>query len=96
MIFSTKNIKPDFAFDFGRYSQTLDATFSSDCKWNKHVDTLIEKTSKQKFKLKLKENILTYVTYKIYLYHLTYVTDNIYLYNLTYVTDKIYMYHLTY
>ena len=30
MIFSTKNIKPDFAFDFGRYSQTLDATFSSE------------------------------------------------------------------
>jgi len=41
----------------------LGATFSSDCKWNKHVDTLIEKTSKQKFKLKLKlkKNISTYV-----------------------------------
>ena len=52
MIFS-KNIKSDFAFDFGGVSITpvdthkdLGITFRSDCKWNNHVDILLEKTSK--------------------------------------------------
>ena len=43
MIFS-KNIKSDFAFDFGGVSITpvdthkdLGITFRSDCKWNNHV-----------------------------------------------------------
>jgi hypothetical protein len=52
-----------FVYD-NKYYYVMYATFSSDCKWNKHVDTLIEKTSKQKLKLKLKENILTHVTDK--------------------------------
>ena len=69
MIFS-KNIKPDFAFDFGGVSiapvdthKHLGVTFRSDCKWNNHVDILIEKTSKQvnafrklKFQLKVVPN----------------------------------------
>ena len=72
MIFSTnlKNIKPDFAFDLGGVSiapvdthKYLGITFSSDCKWYKDVDTLIEKTSKQvnafrKLKFKLKREYL--------------------------------------
>ena len=53
MIFS-KNIKSDFAFDFGGVSiasvdthKDLGITFRSDCKWNNHVDIRLEKTSKQ-------------------------------------------------
>ena len=53
MIFS-KNIKSDIAFDFGGVSiepvdthKHVGVTFRSDCKWNNHVDILIEKTSKQ-------------------------------------------------
>jgi hypothetical protein len=53
MIFS-KNIKSDIAFDFGGVSiapvdthKHLGVTFRSDCKWNNHVDILIEKISKQ-------------------------------------------------
>ena len=77
MIFS-KNIKSDFAFDFGGVSITpvdthkdLGITFRSDCKWNNHVDILLEKTSKQvnafrklKFQLKsvyFKKIYLTYI-----------------------------------
>jgi len=53
MVFS-KNIKSDFAFDFGGVSiapvdthKHLGVTFRSDSKWNNHVDILLEKTSKQ-------------------------------------------------
>ena len=77
MIFS-KNIKSDFAFDFGGVSiapvdthKHLCITFRSDCKWNNHVDILIEKTSKQvnafrklKFQLKgvyFEKIYLTYI-----------------------------------
>jgi hypothetical protein len=50
MIFITKNIKLDFSFDFGGVSIALvhlGVTLNSGCKWSNHVDTLIEKTSKQ-------------------------------------------------
>jgi len=76
MIFS-KNIKPDFAFDFGGVSiapvdthKRLGVTVRNDCKWNNPVDILIEKTSKQvnafrklKFQLKSVSFEKIYLTY---------------------------------
>jgi hypothetical protein len=76
MIFS-KNIKSDIAFDFGGVSiepvdthKHVGVTFRSDCKWNNHVDILIEKTSKQvnafrklKFQLKSVYFEKIYLTY---------------------------------
>ena len=52
MIFNTRNMQNVLTFDFGRVSiapvdthKHLGITFSSDCKWNYHVDKLIDKTS---------------------------------------------------
>jgi hypothetical protein len=51
-----------------RFLTSLGVIFSNDCKWTKHIDKLIEKSSKQinvlrKLKFKLKQNYLE----KIYL-----------------------------
>ena len=54
MIFSMKTIQSNFSFSFDGVTlepvhthKYLDVIFSSDCKWSKHADKLIEKTSKQ-------------------------------------------------
>jgi hypothetical protein len=70
MVFSTRDTKRYFNFDFDGTSLTdvelhkhLCVIFSNDCKWTKHTDKLIEKSSKQlnvlrKLKFKLKRNYL--------------------------------------
>jgi hypothetical protein len=70
MVFSTRDTKLYFNFDFEGASlrdvelyKHLGVIFSNDCKWTKHIDKLIEKSSKQlnvlsKFKFKLKRNYL--------------------------------------
>ena len=70
MVFSTRDTKPDFNFDFDGASlrdvelhKPLGVIFSNDCKWTKHIDKLMEKSSKQlnvleKLKFKLKRNYL--------------------------------------
>ena len=70
MIFSMKTIQSNFSFDFDGTTlepvhthKHLGVIFSSDCKWSKHVDKLIEKTSKQlnvlrKLKFRLKREYL--------------------------------------
>ena len=75
MVFSTRETKRDFNFDFDGTSlrdvelhKHLGVIFNNDCKWTKHIDKLIEKSSKQlkelrKLKFKLKRNYLE----KIYL-----------------------------
>jgi uncharacterized membrane protein len=66
----TRETKRDFNFDFEGTSlrdvelhKHLGVIFSNDCKWTKHIDKLIEKSSKQlnelrKLKFKLKRNYL--------------------------------------
>ena len=75
MVFSSRDTKLYFNFDFEGASlrdvelhKHLGVIFSNDCKWTKHIDKLIEKSSKQinvlrKLKFKLKRNYLE----KIYL-----------------------------
>jgi hypothetical protein len=75
MVFSSRDTKFYFNFDFEGASlrdveshKHLGVIFSNDCKWTKHIDKLIEKSSKQinvlrKLKFKLKRNYLE----KIYL-----------------------------
>jgi hypothetical protein len=70
MVFSTRDTKSYFNFEFDGTSLTvvelhnhLGVIFSNDCKWTKHIDKLIEKSSKQlhalrKLKFKLKRNYL--------------------------------------
>ena len=70
MVFNTRDTKRYFNFDFDGTSLTdvklhkhLGVIFSNDCKWTKHIDKLIEKSSKQlnvlrKLKFKLKRNYL--------------------------------------
>ena len=72
MVFSTRDTKLYFNFDFEGTSlrdvelhKHLGVIFSNDCKWTKHIDKLIEKSSKQinvhvlrKLKFKLKRNYL--------------------------------------
>jgi hypothetical protein len=75
MIFSTRHLENNLLFDFNNISLSpvhmhkhLGAIFSNDCKWTKHIDVLIERTSKQfnilrKLKYRLKRDYLE----KIYL-----------------------------
>ena len=75
MIFSTMHLENNSIFDFSDISLSpvhmhkhLGVIFRSDCKWTKHIDVLIEKTSKQlnilrKIKYRLKRDYLQ----KIYL-----------------------------
>jgi hypothetical protein len=79
MVFSTRDTKLYFNFEFDGTSlrdvelhKHLGVIFSNDCKWTKHIDKLIEKSSKQinvlrKLKFKLKRNYLEkiYLTNKI-------------------------------
>ena len=70
MIFSTRDTKLYFNFDFEGASlrdvelhKHLGVIFSNDCKWTKHIDKLIEKSSKQlnvlrKLKFKFNETIV--------------------------------------
>ena len=70
MLFSTRNAQLNLSFDFGTTSlapvathKHLCVTFSSDCKWTKHIDNLVQKASKQltvlrKLKFKLKREYL--------------------------------------
>jgi hypothetical protein len=70
MVFSTRDTKSYLNFDFDGTQLTdvelhkhLGVSFSNDCKWNKHIDKLIEKSSKQlnllrKLQFKLKRNYL--------------------------------------
>jgi hypothetical protein len=70
MVFSTRDTKRYFNFDFDGTSLTdvelhkhLCVIFCNDCKWTRHTDKLIEKSSKQlnilsKLKFKLKRNYL--------------------------------------
>ena len=75
MIFSTRHLENNLLFDFNNISLSpvhmhkhLDVIFSNDCKWTKHIDVLIERTSRQlnilrKLKYRLKRDYLE----KIYL-----------------------------
>ena len=75
MIFSTRHLENNVLFDFNNISLSpvhmhkhLGVIFSNDCKWTKHIDVLIERTSKQlnilrKLKYRLKRDYLE----KIYL-----------------------------
>ena len=75
MIFSTRHLENNLLFDFNNISLSpvhmhkhLGVIFSNDCKWTKHIDVLIERTSKQlnilrKLKYRLKRDYLE----KIYL-----------------------------
>jgi hypothetical protein len=75
MIFSTRHLENNSIFDFNDISLSpvhmhkhLGIILSSDCKWAKHIDVLIERTSKQlnilrKLKYRLKRGYLE----KIYL-----------------------------
>ena len=54
MVFSANNQQNDLTFDFnGTFIQTvnihkhLGVIFSCDCKWTKHINTIIERASKQ-------------------------------------------------
>ena len=70
MIFSTRHLENNLLFDFNNISLSpvhmhkhLGVIFSSDCKWTKHIDVLIERTSKQlnifrKLKYRLKRDYL--------------------------------------
>jgi hypothetical protein len=70
MIFSTRHSENNSIFDFNNISLSpvhmhkhLGVIFSNDCKWTKHIDVLIERTSKQlnilrKLKYRLKRNYL--------------------------------------
>ena len=70
MVFSSRDTKLYFNFDFEgaplrdfELHKHLGVIFSNDCKWTKHIDKLIEKSSKQinvlrKLKVKLKRNYL--------------------------------------
>jgi hypothetical protein len=53
MIFSTRHLENNLLFDFNNISLSpvhmhshLGVIFSNDCKWTKHIDVLIERTSK--------------------------------------------------
>jgi hypothetical protein len=73
MIFCTRHLENNLLFDFNNISLSpvhkhLGVIFSNDCKWAKHIDVLIERTSKQlnilrKLKYRLKRDYLE----KIYL-----------------------------
>lgn len=75
MVFSARNQQNDFIFEFDNIAlhtvnihKHLGVIFSSDCKWSKHIDYLIQRASKQlnvmrKLKFKLKREYLE----KIYL-----------------------------
>ena len=75
MIFNTRNVQNNLTFDFCGVSiapvdnhKHLGIIFSSDCKWNKHIDKLIERTSKQVNVLrKLKFNLKREYLEKIYM-----------------------------
>ena len=61
MIFNIKNQQDELSFDFDgivlnsvNKHKHLGIIFSSDCKWTKHIDSLIQRTSKQLNVLKLK------------------------------------------
>lgn len=70
MVFSSRDTKFYFNFDFEGASlrdieshKHLGVIFSNDCKWTKHIDKLIEKSSKQlnvlrNLNLNLNETIL--------------------------------------
>lgn len=70
MIFNVRNIQSTVSFDFGDTTlvpqsshKHLGVTFSRDCKWTKHIDILIERSSKQlnvlrKLKFRLKREYL--------------------------------------
>ena len=54
MIFSTRHLENNLLFDFSNISLSpvhihshLGVIFSNDCRWTKHIDVLIERTSKQ-------------------------------------------------
>ena len=78
MVFSTRETKLYFNFDFKGASlrdvklyKQLGVIFSNDCKWTKHIDKLIEKSSKQinvlrKLKFNLKRNYLEKKIFNIY------------------------------
>jgi hypothetical protein len=70
MIFSTRHLENNLLFDFTNISLSpvhmhkhLGVIFSNDCKWTKHIDVLIERTTKQlnilrKLKYRLKRDYL--------------------------------------
>jgi hypothetical protein len=70
MILNIRNQQDELSFDFDgivlksvNKHKHLGIIFSSDCKWTKHIDSLIQRTSKQlnvvrKFKFKLKRGYL--------------------------------------
>ena len=70
MILSTRHLENNLLFDFNNISVSpvhmhkhLGVVFSNDCKWTKHIDVLIERTSKQlnilrKLKYMLKRDYL--------------------------------------
>ena len=70
MIFNNRNQQDELSFDFdgivlnsaNKYKH-LGTIISSDCKWTKHIDSLIQRTSKQlkvlrKLKFRLKREYL--------------------------------------
>ena len=66
-MFSTRHLENNSIFEFNDISLShVGVIFSSDCKWTKHIDLLIEETSKQlnilrKFKYRLKLILKKYI-----------------------------------